>query len=109
MSTSLARTPWERNFRRGCLFGWDIGSPLSDRLIAHLGREEKRKQLIVAIGICAGQSVKSLFSTVDYLLLRLLGLGLLQMAIIRIGAFPEGEEIFVFCQCPNAGGLFFET
>lgn len=53
--------------------------------------------------------MKSLFSTVDYLLLRLLGLGLLQMAIIRIGAFPEGEEIFVFCQCPNAGGLFFET
>jgi hypothetical protein len=28
---------------------------------------------------------------------------------IRIGVFPEGEEIFVFCQRPNAGGLFFET
>jgi hypothetical protein len=38
-----------------------------------------------------------------------LGLGLFQDGDIRIGVFPAGEEIFVFCQRPNAGGLFFET
>ena len=43
------------------------------------------------------------------LLLHVLGLGLLQDGDIRIGVFPEGEEIFVFCQLPNAGGPFFET
>jgi hypothetical protein len=39
--------------------------------------------------------------------LRLLRLGLLQDGDVGVGVFPEGEEVFVGGECPNAGGLAF--
>jgi hypothetical protein len=35
--------------------------------------------------------------------LRVLGLGFLQDGNVGVGVFPEGEEIFVGGECPDAG------
>src|ERR1700756_4710442 len=37
--------------------------------------------------------------------LRVLGFGLLQDGDVGVGVFPEGEEVFVSSQCPDAGGV----
>jgi hypothetical protein len=37
--------------------------------------------------------------------LRVLRFGLLQDGDVKVGVFPEGDEIFVGGQCPDAGGI----
>jgi hypothetical protein len=50
-------------------------------------------------GTCYRLALTNLLQT------RVLGLGVLQDGDVGVGVCPEGEEIFVGGECPDAGGI----
>ena len=74
------------------------------KLLQH-GGSKSREFYLRQLRFGAVVSANPPFATTDLLQLCVLGLGFLQDGDVGIGVFPEGEEILVGGESPDAGGV----